>query len=431
MTTDQHPAQAILLHAIGQDPTHRLSFELREGAVLRMGRAPKSGWTIPWDRSLSREQADLTLLDGRLRVVCVETALNPIVYRGHSHREITLEAGDEFTIGCVHFRVASAVEEVASSDDRATTEMTIDAATDRSGEPARVTLEQALSAAEVRQVGFADAVLQMETLAQLPSLISSSHSDAELARMLTGLLLEAIPQAQAAAVIDYDVDRLPAGDDSAADFPPPRLMRADTRSDFRGRFRPSRRLIAKTLLSGQSVIQTWGAGEKSAHFTMSEGLGWAYTTPIPGDSCRGWCLYVSGRGARSGSWDVRPEDLQADLRFTELVAQFIGAVRQVRLLQEQKTQLSAFFSPKVIESLTDRRNRSSLTPDEREITVLFCDVRGFSRKSEELQADLPTLLKSVSAALETMAHGILDQDGTIADFQGDAALGFWGWPVPT
>ena len=29
-----------------------------------------------------------------------------------------------------------------------------------------------------------------------------------------------------------------------------------------------------------------------------------------------------------------------------------------------------------------------------------------------------------------MTQGILNYDGAIADFQGDAALGFWGWPVP-
>lgn len=39
------------------------------------------------------------------------------------------------------------------------------------------------------------------------------------------------------------------------------------------------------------------------------------------------------------------------------------------------------------------------------------------------------LLSCVKEALGVMANGIIDSDGTIADFQGDAALGFWGWPV--
>jgi adenylate cyclase len=71
----------------------------------------------------------------------------------------------------------------------------------------------------------------------------------------------------------------------------------------------------------------------------------------------------------------------------------------------------------------------TLSPSEKNISVLFCDVRGFSKKSEQLQDDLLKLLLSVSAALSVMAGGILERDGVIADFQGDAALGFWGWPV--
>jgi adenylate cyclase len=39
------------------------------------------------------------------------------------------------------------------------------------------------------------------------------------------------------------------------------------------------------------------------------------------------------------------------------------------------------------------------------------------------------LLERVSKALGVMTHHILDHGGVIADFQGDAALGFWGWPL--
>ena len=140
-------------------------------------------------------------------------------------------------------------------------------------------------------------------------------------------------------------------------------------------------------------------------------------------------MYVSGKGARDGGLILSEADLASDLRFTELVAQFIGSVRQVRTLQEQKTRLSSFFSPKVIDSLTAHDSRDALSPAERKITVLFCDIRGFSKKAEQLQHDLLPLLRSVKAALGVMVSGILERDGAIADLQGDAALGFWGWPV--
>jgi adenylate cyclase len=61
--------------------------------------------------------------------------------------------------------------------------------------------------------------------------------------------------------------------------------------------------------------------------------------------------------------------------------------------------------------------------------VLFCDLRGFSRESERSAADLFDLLERVSRALGVMTHHILAEGGVIGDFHGDAAMGFWGWPI--
>ncbi len=63
------------------------------------------------------------------------------------------------------------------------------------------------------------------------------------------------------------------------------------------------------------------------------------------------------------------------------------------------------------------------------MTVLFCDLRGFSRKLEEGADHLLEVLNRVSAALGLMTQNILSNRGAIADFLGDAAMGFWGWPL--
>ena len=62
--------------------------------------------------------------------------------------------------------------------------------------------------------------------------------------------------------------------------------------------------------------------------------------------------------------------------------------------------------------------------------MLFCDLRGFSRESERQAGDLLGLLQRVSKALGVMTHHIREQGGVVGDFQGDAAMGFWGWPLP-
>jgi adenylate cyclase len=71
----------------------------------------------------------------------------------------------------------------------------------------------------------------------------------------------------------------------------------------------------------------------------------------------------------------------------------------------------------------------ALAPRETEVSVLFCDLRGFSLRSEKSAADLLGLLRRVSTALGVMTRQILDHGGVVGDFHGDAAMGFWGWPI--
>jgi len=410
-------ATAVELHVRGVDESQSLEQTIYEGQVVRIGRAPANGWTIPWDPMISREHADACWDGEHLRVVCLDAARNSIVAGDQSLRSVDVKIGQQFRIGTSTF---SLVESEAYVSKMETIDLEFETETASGG------MEQAYSAEELGQVSFGDTERQMEILANLPRMISSSQSDKELASLLATLLLDAISGAECVAVTQFDTDEIPmAAGESAESLPKPLMLQVDTRDDFTGRFRPSRRLLLRTLQQQESLIHIWSGDEGGSNFTLSDGLGWAFCTPIRGESCHGWCLYVSGK---TSDFAVGDEALKGDLRFTELVAQFIGSVRQVRLLQEHKTQLSTFFSPKVIENLTGRDAGDALKPGERDVSVLFCDVRGFSRKSEAMADDLHALLDSVRAALGVMSSGILDYDGTIADFQGDAALGFWGWP---
>jgi len=50
--------------------------------------------------------------------------------------------------------------------------------------------------------------------------------------------------------------------------------------------------------------------------------------------------------------------------------------------------------------------------------------------TEEAGENLHQFLGRLKNALGVMTQGISSQNGVIADFQGDSALGFWGWPIP-
>jgi adenylate cyclase len=399
--------------------------ELTQGQVVRIGRKPANGWPVGWDKQISREHFDVEWDGAALKVTCLEAARNPIVVGEDPVRSAIIANGTKFVIGQTEFTfVGDAVEDTVVSDAPvASGDVDID--------------EHSFNRDDLKNFEFRDAGQQMELLSQLPAMLDESPTDADFAAQLVELLMQGIPASDAVAVVQYDMPDMPDDDDGAAAVAgfsvlpeKPSMMRVATRDEYEGRFRPSRRLVLSALTRQESIVHLWNdeseeESDDGPQFTVSDDLDWAFCTPILSDSTRGWVLYVSG----ITEGDIEEGDLGGDLRFAELMAQFIASVRSVRTLQETQTQLSSFFSPKVIESLTGQDSHLALVPQERDISVLFCDVRGFSKKSEQFKDDLHMLLACVKEALSVMANGILDSDGTIADFQGDAALGFWGWPV--
>jgi adenylate cyclase len=396
--------------------------ELTQCQQVRIGRKPANGWAVSWDKQISREHFDVEWDGTALKVTCLEAARNPIVVGDAPVRSAVIASGKKFVIGQTEFTFVgnAIVEEPAPDAPQATGEVD----------------EHSFKRADLKNFEFRDAGQQIELLSELPAILDESATDEDFAARLVELLMEGIPASDAVAVVQYEIPDAPDDDGAStvagfAILPEkPSMMRVATRDEYEGRFRPSRRLVLSALTRQESIVHLWNdeseeESDDGPQFTVSDDLDWAFCTPIVSDSTRGWCLYVSG----ITEGDIEEGDLGGDLRFAELMAQFIASVRHVRSLQETQTQLSSFFSPKVIESLTGENAHMALVPQERDISVLFCDVRGFSKKSEQYKHDLHMLLSCVREALSVMANGILDSDGTIADFQGDAALGFWGWPV--
>jgi len=389
------------LIATGNDEQQYWRRELVHGETIRLGRAPRQGWAVPWDMSVSREHADLELVEDGLLVRALETARNPIVVKNQDLREFLLLPGEEFQIGRTTFQFFD-VESVQSHNT--------------------TFIEYTYTKRELSAIRFKNADSCLNALSEVPRLISESISDEEFATEIVELILNAMPGAEVVAVIQFD---------ESADYesPEPKLMRWNGRDHVK-RFLPSRRLMAKVLQRRCSAIHLWEeSGGKTPGYTMSGNLDWAFCTPIPAARDR-WCLYVSGQKKFDGVDEVKsPTDLLGELRFAELTANFIGSIRRVRWLERQQSQMRQFFSPAVVEMLKGD-HADALVPREGTIAVLFCDVRGFSRKVEQSKKRLDQLLERVSYALSAMTRSILRFEGVIADFQGDASLAFWGWPNP-
>jgi adenylate cyclase len=198
------------------------------------------------------------------------------------------------------------------------------------------------------------------------------------------------------------------------------------------RLRPTRRLLLDAIVHRrQSVFYRWDVQERQPEYTAHLGSDWALCAPLPDEPEPGWGLYVTGRQYETAAvpgGPPRDQVLKGDLKFTELVADIFGSLRQVRDLQRRHAELAHILSPAVLAALATR-DGDVLRPRQTKVTVLFCDLRGSSRTIEEGQSDLAGMWERLSEALSIMTSSIIDQEGVVGDFQGDAAMGFWGWPL--
>jgi adenylate cyclase len=85
-----------------------------------------------------------------------------------------------------------------------------------------------------------------------------------------------------------------------------------------------------------------------------------------------------------------------------------------------------YLSPKVVADLVKDPDKLALGGEEREMTAFFSDIAGFSSFSEKMT---PTeLVNALNDYLTDMCKIIVDYEGTVDKFEGDAIIAFWGAP---
>lgn len=96
-----------------------------------------------------------------------------------------------------------------------------------------------------------------------------------------------------------------------------------------------------------------------------------------------------------------------------------------------KRQLSGLFGqyipPELVDEMSEDPTSYSQEAENREMTVLFSDVRGFTTISEGLSPK--ELSELMNALLTPMTHIIHSHRGTIDKYMGDAIMAFWGAPL--
>ncbi|WP_296710384.1 adenylate/guanylate cyclase domain-containing protein [Rhodoblastus sp.] len=109
---------------------------------------------------------------------------------------------------------------------------------------------------------------------------------------------------------------------------------------------------------------------------------------------------------------------------TGLLALWRAEIASRRHIQ---TAFGKYLSPVVVERLAEQPERLALGGETRELTVMFADLRDFTKLSEGLDAQEVTQL--MNAFLTPMTEAILIAEGTIDKYIGDAIMAFWNAPL--
>lgn len=390
------------LLAEGVRSEQRWKGALSTDTTLTLGRAADCDICLPWEAALSRKYADVRSENGLLSVRIRDGGANPLFLNGAPIRQCVLKPGEHCVVGETVLRWVEIQESNRSSDHFPAGEVTF-------------------SHEALKRAHYPDPDRRIEVLSHLPELIWGAHTDHELALRLVNLLLAGIPQAEAAALVALRENDL-------------EILHWDRRRETAGALKPSARLVREALLGGVSRLHLWHrfGNSSSVEYTTTAEVDWAFCTPIPGSETSGWALYIAGGGQSEGARGqtlANQATMQSEVKFAELVADIVGSVRRLGHLERQQTTLRQFFPPTVLSAVGANLDLGLLAPREADVTILFCDLRGFSKRAEESRDDLLGLLDRVSQALGVVTQHILAQGGGIGDFLGDAALGFWGWPV--
>lgn len=104
-------------------------------------------------------------------------------------------------------------------------------------------------------------------------------------------------------------------------------------------------------------------------------------------------------------------------------------IEYVRKRQDVETLLKRVVSPDIMEKLINTDSDKLRRGEEREVAILFCDIRGFTEMSEgSSAADIILFLNDFFSELSEI---VSRNHGTINKFMGDAILAVYGGDNPT
>jgi adenylate cyclase len=108
---------------------------------------------------------------------------------------------------------------------------------------------------------------------------------------------------------------------------------------------------------------------------------------------------------------------------------FINYFREQWQRHRIRAAFGQYLAPSLVEQLAHSHETLTLGGEDREMTIMFSDVRGFTAISEIYKDDPQGLTTLMNNFLTPMTNAITDHHGTIDKYIGDAIMAFWNAPL--
>jgi adenylate cyclase len=193
--------------------------------------------------------------------------------------------------------------------------------------------------------------------------------------------------------------------------------------------------LLEQILQGAFLVRPdWAVGAEIL-FTLLVGIGLILALPrigaLPSAALGGASVAIAFGASwllfRHAQLLIDPVFPWAVMTLVYLVASLLGYLRTEARQREIRGAFSHYMSPHYVDELAAHPERLKLGGQARIMTIMFCDIRGFTSLSEKLDAE--TLTHFMNSFLSPMTEIITERKGTIDKYIGDCIMAFWNAPL--
>lgn len=101
--------------------------------------------------------------------------------------------------------------------------------------------------------------------------------------------------------------------------------------------------------------------------------------------------------------------------------------REERTRRAMLSLFGQYVTPELVAKMADDPHHAPMQSQDKEVTILFADIRGFTRMAERM--DPQQLREVLNRFLTLMTQVVHEHHGTLDKYIGDAVMAFWGAPI--